>query len=148
MTRSRASKPVQALNKARVTLTPRAAEVVLTALRDAGGTEVTGFLLQDPIGYQQFVRARNLHGWQRGFFVSQSEYARVQRYAHRSQQDIVALVHSHISSTRLSREDVESLRAARIPWIVVRASPKGLEAVKYAVTPECNAVGKSDRRYG
>ena len=106
-------------------------EVITRAVRDAGGKEICAVLLQDIYGEQQVIRLPNWSIEPNGFFIAKSELQRVERYAEREGHNILAFIHSHISSLRLSKEDRRSFQNSKYPWIVVCIGPSGLKSRFY-----------------
>ena len=99
-------------------LQQREQELLIACIREAGGKEICGFLLEKR-NVQEFVLVPNHAFGNHSFFISDWDYARVQSYANKNATAIVALVHSHYGNLCLSEGDKPSFRASCLPWIIV-----------------------------
>jgi proteasome lid subunit RPN8/RPN11 len=101
-------------------------EVIARCLCQAHGREICGYLLQDWGEKQEFFAVENLANDFSSFFVSCSNFNRMEGYAERHDMRVVAFVHSHAYNLELSSLDIAARSDVAIPWIVVVLSQKRL----------------------
>jgi proteasome lid subunit RPN8/RPN11 len=100
-------------------LQPKIKDIITRRVKEARGSEVAGYLLEDAIGSQQFFELYNPLAGVGQFFVMKEEYAGLCQYIRKNQCTLLAFVHSHHSGVALSEQDKAEMRESDLPWVVV-----------------------------
>jgi proteasome lid subunit RPN8/RPN11 len=93
---------------------------LLLALNDSSGLELCGFILKDGGGKQSLRRVANMAGTAGAFLISALDWRRTLRYAKAEGLEILAVVHSHSSSTEMSEVDRKHCDNLGLPFVIVR----------------------------
>jgi proteasome lid subunit RPN8/RPN11 len=102
-----------------MTLDDEVIEAIRRAIEESGNREVCGYLTADARMRQQFHRLANRSTDPDTFWISRVDFRLFERRTSRHNLRILALIHSHRTTLRLSRQDKISLAGSPIPWIVV-----------------------------
>lgn len=93
--------------------------------------EICAFLLENKSNDQKIIRVRNFSGNPYGFTLPNSELIRIQEHANTTGFKIIAFIHSHFTSLKLSEQDHDSFQYSLYPWIIVKMGKSGLLSKLY-----------------